>query len=305
MNASLKLFLSLGVVTATLLGCATPPPTTATSAIKPTELRLECVVAKADVPNADYIGPYAGVENIVPVKLMAQDTYCSDALKAMHFPRGFVSIYGSSRIREKNAACDARGENCNDTIRAANDAIYADIRNFAHAWTTRYGKQYPIMTGAGPGLMEAGNRGAKEAGGPSVGYTTYYDRSTANDTRKPYGGDPKQALNAYVTHGLIFSSVSIRELAMIKHSAAIVIAPGGTGTEWEIFQIIEIIKSRQLTRVPVYLVGNRQIHWQSLDARLTDMMARKTINKDEVAFLKYVETSAELVKQLSADMRLN
>ncbi len=301
MNSSLKLFLAVSAIIVTLSGCATSPA----SEIAPTQLTLACPVSRVNVPAADYIGPYAGVENVIPLQLMAQDIYCSDSVKAMKFPRGFVAIYGSSRIREKNASCDARGENCNDAIRAASDTIYADIRNFAYAWTARYGKQYPIMTGAGPGLMEAANKGAKEAGGPSVGYTTYYDRSTSNDALKPYGGDPKLALNPHVTNGLIFSSVSIRELAMIKHSAAIVIAPGGTGTEWEMFQIIEIIKSRQLTKVPVYLVGNRQIHWQSLEARLNDMVLRKTINKDEVAFLRFVESSEELVKQLSADMKLN
>ena len=282
-------------VVAALAGCAT----------QPTALRLDCPASKAEVPNAAYIGRYAGIENVIALQEMAQDIHCADAFKAANFPQGFVTVFGSSRIRQTNAACDASGANCNEALKAANDALYAQVRNFAFAWTQRHGSRYPIMSGAGPGLMEAANRGAKEAGGASVGYTTYYDRTATGTPAKPYGGNPALALSPYVTHGLIFSSVAAREQAMIKHSAAMVVAPGGTGTEWELFQIIETIKSNQLAKVPVYLLGNRLIHWRSLEARLADMMERKTLGKDEVAFLKYVENDAELVRQLAADLGLN
>ncbi|MEO8021919.1 LOG family protein [Polaromonas sp.] len=303
-------WLAVSTLIAGLAGCqtATGPASAAKSSTPPIEsigLNLACPTSRSTVPNADYIGPYMGVENIVPLKEVAQDVYCSDTFKARNFPRGFVTIYGSSRIKEKNASCDARGENCNEAVKAANDVIYRDTRNFAYAWTQRYGKKYPIMTGAGPGVMEAGNKGAAEAGGASVGYTTYYDRKADPDVAKPYGGDARLALNAYVTHGLIFSSVAVREYTMIKHSAAMVIAPGGTGTEWELFQIIETIKSRQLAKVPVYLLGHRQTHWRSLEARLKDMVDRKTVNAEELAFLKYAETSEDLIKQLGVDLGLN
>lgn len=296
------------LILASLAGCQTTSgmaPTPPIENIKSAEIKLTCPTARAIAPNADYVGPYVGVENIIPLVEMTQDIYCSDAFKAANFPLGFVSIYGSSRIREKNAACDIRGENCNDAVKAANDDVYREIKNFAYAWTKRNAGSYPIMTGAGPGIMEAANRGAAEAGGPSIGYTTYYDRKAGIDALKPYGGDPKPALNPYVTRGLIFSSVSVREQAMIKHSAAMVIAPGGTGTEWEIFQIIETIKSKQLTKVPVYLVGNRQAHWRSFDARLKDMVDRKTVNLEELAFLKYADTAEELMRQLGSDLGLD
>lgn len=288
------------VALAMLSGCASAPDRSPPGTV---ELRLACP-RSPEVPNADYVGPYKGVENVIPLQEMAQDLHCADAFKAAHFPRGFVAIYGSSRVREKNAACDARGQNCNEALAAAHDALYADIRDFSRAWTQRFGARYPIMTGAGPGLMEAGNKGAREAGGPSVGYTTYYDRGAGNDPVRPYGGDPKQALNPFVTRGLIFSSVAIREQAMIKHSAAIVIAPGGTGTEWEAFQIIESIKSRQLARVPVYVVGNRQLFWSTFDARLRDMIARRTVGADEVTFIRYVANGTELLQALRADLAL-
>lgn len=280
-NNHFKTVIAAATLVLGLAGCGTPAGPGAPVA---TTLQLSCPT-RADVPAAEYIGPYMGVENIIPAREMAQDVYCADTIKARLYPAGFVTIYGSSRIRD-------------------GDPVYAMVRNFARDWTARYGKRYPIMTGAGPGLMDAGNRGAKEAGGPSVGYTTYYDRAATPDPLRPYGGDPKGALNAYVTSGFIFSSVAVREAAMVKHSAAMVIAPGGTGTEWELFQIVETIKSRQITKVPVYLVGNRQIHWATLEARLADLAARRTINKEEVAFIKFAETEQDLLRQLAADMGL-
>ncbi len=266
-----------------LVGLATPLVLTGCG----TTLQLSCPTHPG-VPAAEYVGPYMGVENIIPSREVAQDVYCADTLRAKLYPEGFVTIYGSSRIRE-------------------GDPVYAMVRNFAGAWTARYGKTYPIMTGAGPGLMDAGNRGAKEAGGPSVGYTTYYDRPAAGTevtALRPYGGDPKGAFNPYVTSGFIFSSVAIREAAMIKHSAAMVIAPGGTGTEWEIYQIVETIKSRQIVKVPVYLLGDRQTHWATFEARLADLAARGTISREEVAFIKFAADENDLLRQLAADMSL-
>lgn len=236
------------------------------------------------VERSEYVGPYRGVENLVTAADFARDLHCAEQVKARLFPRGYVTIFGSSRLGPA-------------------DAVYGDVRRFAAVWTARHARVHPVMTGAGPGLMEAGNRGAKEAGGPSVGYTTYYDRAAQPTPQRPYGGDPRQALNAHVTHGLVFSSVVAREAAMIVHSAAIVIAPGGTGTEWETFQAIETIKSRQVLPVPVYLFGDRA-HWASLQARLDDMVQRRVIRREEIAFLRSAATPEELVEALRVDLKL-
>ena len=240
-----------------------------------------------DIKAVAYAGPYYGVENAVPAAALARDMHCADAFKAGIAPKGYVTIYGSSRLGES-------------------DPVYALVRQFTADWTRQYGRVLPVMSGAGPGLMEAANRGAAEAGGMSIGYTTYYDRpeGASSDPAKPYGGNAAKALNPYVTHGLVFSSVVTREAAMIKHSAAMVIAPGGTGTEWETYQIIETIKSKQLLPVPVYLIGDKGTHWASLVARLDDMVKRRTIRAEEVAFVKFVGSSSELASALKADLKL-
>jgi predicted Rossmann-fold nucleotide-binding protein len=261
--------------------------------------------SSAAVPQASYVGPYAGIENIIAPKDAARDIYCADEFKASKYPRGFVTIFGSSRIKKDNGACHASG-GCDETL-LENDKVHAAVKEFARAWTAKHAKVFPVMTGAGPGLMEAGNEGAKAAGGPSIGYTTYYDGHSdpANSTReRPYAGAPSEAFNSHVTDGLIFTSVAQRESAMIRHSAAMVIAPGGTGTEWEIFQIIEMVKSKQLAPVPVYFFGDRAKHWRSLEARLNDMIARRVVRADELAFIRFAATPDELLVRLGQDLAL-
>lgn len=274
-------------------GCASVPAENVS-----TTIAVVCPTS-ADVPNARYIGPYRGVENNLTAEDMAQDLYCGEQFKQQNFPRGFVTIFGSSRIGEDNT----RGT---PDVNAANNDVYRQVKNFAFEWSRRYGAEYPILSGAGPGLMEAAARGAKEAGARSIGYTTYYDPVVSSDPTRPRAGDARQALWKYAgagitTDGLIFSSVAMRETLMILHSAAIVIAPGGTGTEWETFQLLEAVKSRQLLCVPIYVVGNAEMHWQSFKERLDDMVRRGTVNEGEVtAHFELVENAEDLLQKLPA-----
>lgn len=244
-------------------------------------------------PNASYTGPYKGTENRLSAADMARDVHCASRFKADKYPRGFVAIYGSSRLGE-----DKPGAPASD-----NGQLYQGVRLFARQWTNAFGSKLPIMTGAGPGVMEAGNRGATEAGGPSIGYTTYYgparDKGDASLAFQTYRNQP------IVSDGLIFSSVAMRESMMVLHSAAIVIAPGGTGTEWETFQIIESIKSQQLDPVPVYLIGKRDVYWKSFEARLQDMVRLGTIRANEVSpLITFVEDPEQLVELLATRLNL-
>ncbi len=254
--------------------------------------------------NASYTGIYKGEENNLSVSDFSRDLYCSEQFKSKKYPKGFVSILGSSRISEKNHSGNA-------IVDAANDKIYQQIYNLAYQWTKKYSSTYPVMTGAGPGLMEAGSRGATDAGGPSIGYTTYYGPS-----RKQEGGNASMAFWQYrpakgkaktiISDGLIFSSIAIRESIMIMHSAAMIFSPGGTGTEWEIFQTIEQIKSGQLHSIPIYIVGNKHLHWQSFYDRLDDMIKRGTFKRHEVeALIIHVDDPKDVLKLLSKALKLN
>ena len=237
--------------------------------------------------NASYTGLYKGVENNLSLADFNRDYTCADKFVKSKYPNRFFTIFGSSRISEKN-------NSGNKVIDQANDKLYKQIYNLAYKWTKHHASKYPVLSGAGPGIMEATSRGAMDAGGPSIGYTTYYGPSRKAADGKA-GGDASKAFWMYrpenkkpqtiVSDGLIFTSVAVRESIMVMHSAAMVFAPGGTGTEWEIFQTIEQIKSGQLTPVPIYIVGDKKNHWKSLYNRLEDMMLRGTINRDEVESL--------------------
>ncbi|MFT5452624.1 MAG: putative Rossmann-fold nucleotide-binding protein [Enterobacterales bacterium] len=251
--------------------------------------------------NASYTGPYKGVENNLTTDDFTRDLRCSNAFITDKYPQRFVTIFGSSRIAESN-------NSGNKEVDAANDKLYQQIYNLSYNWTKKYSSKYPILTGAGPGIMEAGARGAFKAGGPSIGYTTYYGPSTkSGDASIAFWKYPsKGKAKTIITDGLIFSSVAIRESMMVMHSAAMVFAPGGTGTEWEIFQSIEQIKSSQLTPVPIYIVGEKKIHWQSFYNRLDDMVKRGTIKRHEVeALFVHVDDPEDVLKLLAKQLKVN
>lgn len=263
--------------------------------------KIEC---QSTTDNASYTGVYKGVENNLTVNDFNRDYYCADQFIKQKYPNRFVTILGSSRIGEKNSLGSAE-------VNQANDKLYQQIYNLAYRWTKAYGKKIPIMTGAGPGIMEAGSRGATNAGGPSIGYTTYYGPS-----RGKKGGDASKAFWQYrpakkkakviISDGLIFTSVAAREGIMIMHSAAMIFAPGGTGTEWEIFQTIEQVKSGQLTPPPIYIVGDKKMHWQSLYGRLEDMIKRGTIKRHEVeSIINHVDNPEDVFKLLAKVLNLD
>ena len=273
-------------------------------------------VCKGDqrAPNAWYVGPYKGYDNNLTGDDLARDFYCAEQFKALFFPKGYITIYGSSSLKEISEEKDpfpAEGDvKTESDVKEDYKNTYAQVFAFAHMWTQRYSPTYPIMTGAGPGLMEAGSRGARKAGGPSVGYTTYYDQLSPTykpgDTNAPSfakcpQNDPKST--EITSTGLIFSSVSVRETSMILHSAAIVIAPGGAGTEWETFQILEMLKSQQLRPVPIYFIGAKY-HWYSLQSRIKSMRDRGTIKKYQLV-LNFVGCPEELVAKLARDLKLS
>jgi len=146
--------------------------------------------------------------------------------------------------------------------------------------------------------MEAGNRGALAAGGPSIGYTTYYGK--ARSTK-----DPSLAYQTYkdtqiVTNGLILSSIEMREILMINHSAAAIVAPGGTGTEWELFEILDGLKNAQIKSMPVYLIGNKERNWASFQWLLNDMVKRGTVSDTVFKLFTYVENPLNVTDSLAA-----
>jgi uncharacterized protein (TIGR00730 family) len=131
-----------------------------------------------------------------------------------------VSIFGSARIREGHPWYEL----CRETA----------------ACLTEHG--YTVITGGGPGLMEAANRGAAEAGGLSVGL----------NIELPH----EQHLNPYVNRSLDFHYFFARKLMFVRYARAFVIMPGGFGTLDEMFESLTLIQTRRIKYFPTILVGS-------------------------------------------------
>ena len=126
---------------------------------------------------------------------------------------------------------------------------------------------FSIMTGGGPGMMEAANRGAHDAGGRSIGC--------------PIELPHEEGSNAYVTRRLSFKHFFVRKVIMVKYSYGFVILPGGIGTMDEMFEILTLIQCRKIREFPVVLMGKD--YWSKLiDFLATTMVEYKMIDADDV-----------------------
>ena len=110
------------------------------------------------------------------------------------------------------------------------------------------GHGIPVITGGGPGIMEAGNRGAKEAGGASVGC----------NIELPF----EQGNNPYLTKNLLFKFFFVRKVMFLKYATAFIVFPGGYGTMDELFEALTLIQTGKVKSFPVVLFG--RAYWEGM-----------------------------------------
>jgi len=142
---------------------------------------------------------------------------------------------------------------------------------------------YAVMTGGGPGLMEAANRGAKEAGGLSMGCNIQLPRE-----QKP---------NKYLDKFIEFEHFFVRKVMLVKYSSAFVVMPGGYGTLDEAFEVATLIQTGKLERFPIIGLGGD--FWLQLRkfARET-MIGEGVISPEDIAFIHPTESVAEAMSFL-------
>ncbi|OCX65777.1 Rossman fold protein, TIGR00730 family [Thioclava sp. SK-1] len=166
---------------------------------------------------------------------------------------------------------------------------YTEAEIFARKMTERsmaeYGRQHVVCTGGGPGVMEAGNKGAHEAGGQTIGLNIVLPH--------------EQAPNPYVTPSLSFNFhyFAIRKMHFLMRASAITVFPGGFGTLDEMFEALTLIQTKRMQRVPFILFGKafwaKIINWDALaDAG--------TISRDDLKLISFVETADEALAVIDA-----
>jgi len=144
-------------------------------------------------------------------------------------------------------------------------------------------KGFSIITGGGPGIMEAANKGAAEAGGTSIGL----------NIRLPF----EQVPNPYANLRINFKYFFIRKVMFVKFAVAYVILPGGFGTMDELFEALTLIQTRRIKSFPVVLMGSE--YWRGLvDWLKNAMLAEGNITREDLDLIQVLDDPEEVVRHI-------
>lgn len=174
------------------------------------------------------------------------------------------------------------------SARAKSDSYESELAERLGAALARAG--YAVITGGGPGVMEAANKGATEAGGLSVGL----------GIELPF----EQGINNWVDVGIDFRYFFARKTMFVKYAQAFVVLPGGFGTMDELFEALTLVQTRKVTRFPVVLMGTA--YWQGLlDWVRSVMCGEGKISPSDLDLLRVTDSVDEAVAYiLDADAAL-
>ncbi|MBV1868012.1 MAG: TIGR00730 family Rossman fold protein [Marinosulfonomonas sp.] len=190
-----------------------------------------------------------------------------------------IVLFGGARIPEPANKDRARTKTLSDLSK-----YYDEAREFARLMTLRSkengNRQDVIVTGGGPGVMEAGNRGAVDAGGVSIGLNIVLPH--------------EQAPNIYVTPELCFNFhyFAIRKMHFLMRAKALAVFPGGFGTLDEMFESLTLIQTGRMERVPFLLFG--EDFWRSI-INWDALADAGTISADDLDLFRFVETAQDAV----------
>lgn len=178
-----------------------------------------------------------------------------------------IVCFGSARIKEKKDSekrikdieaklkKDPKNKKLATALKEAKglatlSKYYDEARKFGSMVVKGSKKKISIVTGGGPGIMEAANRGAYEAGGTSIGFNI-----TLPMEQKP---------NKYISKGFafLFHYFAVRKMHLVMRSKAVVVFPGGYGTFDEMFEILTLVQTGKKSRIPIILVGKE--FWNSI-----------------------------------------
>ncbi len=188
-----------------------------------------------------------------------------------------VVLFGGARIPDPEHADSARTETL-----AKLSKYYDEARKFAVICTKHSAHNehldYVVCTGGGPGVMEAGNRGAMEAGGQSISLNIVLPH--------------EQAPNEYATPDLCFNFhyFAIRKMHFLMRAKAIAVFPGGFGTMDELFETLTLIQTGRMNAMPILLFGRE--FWDSI-INFENLANAGTISDEDLNLFNFVETAEE------------
>jgi uncharacterized protein (TIGR00730 family) len=180
--------------------------------------------------------------------------------RTLHFVGPCVTVFGSARVKPESP--------------------YYDLARQMGAAIARLG--FTVMTGGGPGLMEAANRGAREIGGRSVGC----------GIELPTEQKPNTYLDRYVTLRHFF----VRKTLLIKYSYAFVVMPGGAGTLDELFEALTLIQTGKIKNFPIVIMGTA--YWKELIDFINKMAEFGMVNPGDVSLLYATDSVEEAVEHI-------
>jgi len=187
--------------------------------------------------------------------------------RSLHFVGPCITVFGSARFKEDHP-------------------YYKTAREFGKR-IAELG--FTTMTGGGPGIMEAANRGAFENGGISVGC----------NIQLPFEQKP----NPYMTKWITFEHFFVRKVLLSKYSYAFIIMPGGFGTMDELFETLTLIQTKTITQFPVVLFGKE--YYNELWDYLQHMAKNGAISSEDLSLVLLTDDADEAIQHILSYVKLN
>jgi uncharacterized protein (TIGR00730 family) len=203
-------------------------------------------------------GPHSRLREILLLLRAGRDFV--RGFRALHFVGPCVTVFGSARFDEHHR-------------------YYAMAREVGAALS---GIGFTVMTGGGPGVMEGANRGAREAGGRSVGC----------NVELPFEQEPNPYLDRWVTCRYFF----VRKVLLVKYSYAFIVMPGGFGTLDELTEALTLIQTRKILQFPIVLMGVD--YWAPFLAMVRKMVEEGTISASDLDLMLVTDSVADAMAHL-------
>lgn len=205
-----------------------------------------------------------GYEFIFSIKVWLQFI---KGFRTLHFIGPGITVFGSARFKEDHA-------------------YYAKAREFGKR-ISEIG--FTTITGGGPGIMEAANRGAYESGGMSVGC----------NIKLPF----EQKANKYLNKCITFDYFFVRKALLIKYSYAFICMPGGFGTMDEFFETLTLIQTTTITQFPIILFGKE--FYKDLQELMAYMVEKQTINPEDLQLVLITDSVDEAMHHIQTYITKN